>query len=187
MSNPWDSLPFPTSGDSDDRLTYEGVGRVMSEWEGNEFELARLHSVFLGDPDGDAAISSYGKGRIFQERIRILREAAERYFSRHPNQTMEGNFERLAVAAEGFADRRNEVAHGYVLPMNKMLFFMHQIGLPVSEVPLYALVPPLHTIRWHKEGLPKYAYTSSELRTLSERLLLLLGHVHHHRMTLLGQ
>ena len=159
----------------------------MSEWEHNEFELARLHSVLLGDPDGEAAIGSYGKGRIFLDRVRILREAAEGYFRRSPDQPLEGKFELLAAAAEGFADRRNEVAHGYVLRMNSIEFFMHQIGRPASDVDLYALIPPLHTIRWHKEGLPKYAYTSVELRALSERLLRLFGHVHHYRMTLLGQ
>jgi len=54
MSNPWDPPPTPSYADDDSDKTFCGVGYVMSAWETIEFELSRLHSVFEGDPDGDA-------------------------------------------------------------------------------------------------------------------------------------
>src|SRR5687768_16897531 len=50
MANPWDPLPLPRDADLDDKVTYEWVGRIVDRWEQIEFTLARLHSVFVGDP-----------------------------------------------------------------------------------------------------------------------------------------
>jgi hypothetical protein len=64
MSNPWDPLPFPKHGDSTENLTYQHVGRLVSLWEDIEFGFCRIHSVFLGDPDGQA-LRLYGARRAF--------------------------------------------------------------------------------------------------------------------------
>ena len=42
MANPWDPLPLPRDADLDDKLTFEGVGRIIDQWERIEFTLSRL-------------------------------------------------------------------------------------------------------------------------------------------------
>ena len=189
MSNPWDQPPFPTSGDPDDAITYEGVGRVVSHWESLEFELARLYTLFRGDPDGELLLDpkGYGSGRIFQERLKILNGAAEKFFLSNPAQNFEGGFSRIVNAVLGFADRRNDVAHGTVMPLENNSWVMHRFGKPKGGPPRqFLLVPPLHVVRKHEDGVPKYAYSSAELKTLADNLILLWGGISDYRKALLA-
>jgi hypothetical protein len=160
----------------------------MSQWEAVEFELARLYTVFVRDPDGESIQDpkGYGSGRIFQDRLTILRETAGDHFRRHPNQAWEGGFTRVANLVLGFSDRRNEAAHGYVMPMENNTYVMQRMGKRVGGPPQHLLVPPLHTIRKHDGGLPKYAYSSAELKELTDRLVLLWAEVSDYRRALLA-
>jgi len=47
MAEPWDPFPLPTHADHNDRITYEGVGRVLTMWEHVEFALSRVYSILL--------------------------------------------------------------------------------------------------------------------------------------------
>jgi len=173
MANPWDPFPFPTHGDSDDRITYEGVGRVLSQWEAIEFRLAQIYSVFVGDPNGDA-LKRYGAGRIFRDRFTALQTASEPYFIKRPNQELEAQLKCLGNAATGFADRRNDVAHGMVYPVNELTSFTDRFGSS-PNTPQHALIPPLYLARKHgADGLPTYAYCYAELRSLEARLIILV-------------
>ena len=184
MPEPWGPLPFPTRGDDDDGLTHEGVGRVMSAWEAIEFELSRTYSIFHGEPDGPG-IQVYGTGRIFQERLRLLRVAADRHFCRYPNQPLEGAFDRLGEALAWYADRRNEVAHGFVFAIHNMTYFMRRFGLRTGGKPQFLLIPPLYTVRNHTDGLPDYAYAYTDLLLLRDRIHYLLGEIMQYRSNLL--
>ena len=189
MPNPWDPLPFPTRGDDDDRLTFEGVGRVISHWEAVEFELARLYSAFVGDPDGEPMQKGYGQGRIFQDRLRIARLAASKWFIEAPDQHAEAGFDHLAFSAEKFAERRNEVAHGIVFRVQNMTYFRNRFGLSADRRSVFALIPPLYTLRKHDNatGMPTYAYASVELQTLTDRLLSLVVDTRSYREAFFGR
>jgi hypothetical protein len=39
MSNPWDRQPLPSAGNADPNDIYNGVGRVLSQWEIVELQL----------------------------------------------------------------------------------------------------------------------------------------------------
>lgn len=167
--NPWDPIPIPTHADPIDSATYEGVGRVISQWESVEFQLSRLYSAFVGDSDGPP-IQQYGVGRIFKERLAILERSAQQWFISQPSQHAEGHFDRIVEQVRGFADRRNEVAHGIVFPVHTVSFFMETMKLP-SGNEWWALVPPYHLLRKHDErGAPTYVYTRAELFTLAATL-----------------
>src|SRR4051812_37914828 len=114
MENSWDPLPLPRDADLDDKATFEGIGRIVHRWEFIEFNLARIHSVFVGDPDGSAALREYGNGRNISERGAIIRASFERWAALSPNQKREGQFNKFMREVVGFADRRNEIAHGIV-------------------------------------------------------------------------
>lgn len=185
MSDPW-IIRFPDQGDANIRLTHQGVGMVIDRWEAIELELARLYSVFNADPDG-AAVNDYGRPRIFAERILGLRKTAETYFTRMPDQALEGEFARVTLIAERFADRRNEVAHSFVMPVENMTYFQERMKLSKARRHHYLLIPPIHTVRKHVGGLPSYAYSYPTLSELAKRLGTALGEIHVFREAILAR
>ena len=171
MSNPWDSFPIPIRGDDHVHVTYEWVGRAISQWEHVEYQLSRLYSVLEGHPDEERALREYGSaGRIFRDRLGGLRASAEKWFVRSPNQELEKELELLCVEVEGFSNRRNEVAHSVVFPTDFLPFFTD--GKIAPGVRRWAVIPPFFTQRKHDSttSYPVYAYTSRELRELQKRL-----------------
>lgn len=183
--NPWDSFPFPLSGDQDPTNTYAGVGLVTSEWESVEFNLARLHGTFVeGDPSG-ASIRDYGKGRIFSDRIRDLQKIGCKYFTQHCNQDLEGGFHAICINATGFSARRNEVAHGLVMEVSGIQFFQEKLKLADLSEKQHLLVPPYHIMRQHEwDGMPSFAYNSAQMHQLASRILSLSDAIVAYRQSL---
>ncbi|WP_157775396.1 hypothetical protein [Hartmannibacter diazotrophicus] len=139
----------------------------MSAWEGLEFELSRLHSYFCNDPDGDA-ITEYGSGRIFRDRIDILSRKADSYFVGHCSQTKEARFSEIVRVATHLSGTRNDIAHGIVMDVSGIQHFVQTIKLIEKGIPQYLLVPPIHTIRKHINGLPEYALNSKQLKLFAK-------------------
>jgi hypothetical protein len=186
MSQPthdtWDAPPIPLNGDLDENRTYSGVGRVLSGWEAMEAELSHIYSVFVGKFRQDEAYREYGTGRIFTDRMKTLRMAAERYFVSHPNQSREGQFDCLAEIAVKFADRRNEVAHSVV----RDLGYFKQLQTSDAFRSQFFLVPSYYNYkRFRSNNMPTYAYTSIELAHLTSGLWVLQGHLAVYRDALL--
>lgn len=169
MPNPWDRPPFPTSCDDNPDTTFNAVGRVMTHWETVEFELARLYSLLVGAPDGPA-LHQYGAGRIFRDRLVALRQAAGKHFVQRPHQAWEAQFDFVAVRAEGFSDRRNDVAHGVVFEVSGITFFRERVGLSKGGNQQFLLIPPIYARRWHDGGLPIFCYGSHEMIALHGQL-----------------
>ena len=169
--NLWDAQPLPVVGDEDPKLTFQGVGMVMTAWESVEFELSRLYSVFASDADGES-MRVYGEGKIFRDRINALRGISQKTFTASPNQNKEGCFAFIANSIEGFSQRRNEVAHGIVFPIHTLTVFRSRLPRSEQERNHFALVPPYYLGRKHDAatGVPAFVYTSSELKSLSMRL-----------------
>ena|SRR5271165_1112096 len=126
-----------------------------------EWQLARLYSAFSGKLDDGGLLREYGTGQIFRLRLVALRTKAEAYFTQHCNQDLEGRFDQVCTAVKGFGDRRNEVAHGVVLPAEMFL------GHGVRNINTWVLVPPYSMKRNFNEiDMPNYLYTSRELNRL---------------------
>jgi hypothetical protein len=175
LAKPWDPLPFPNRGDLDVRATYEALGRLVHFWEEIDFQLARIYSIMVGDPDGDA-LREYGSGRNIPEKLVKLRKAAdEQWFKRKPNQRREGEWDRLLDQVEGFAERRNEFAHGLVYPLTYLTLFRERTDLPDYLVQ-YGIIPGYQTLkRYSASGIPSFMYTSENMTTLQERMTLLFA------------
>ena len=170
MANLWDPPPIPRDGDLDDRLTFEGIGRIIDQWERIEFTIARLHSVFAGGPDESSEMREYGAGRNVVERSIIIKTQADKWFVKHPNQRQEGQFDKLMREYLGFADRRNEIAHGIVHPVSGLTYF-RQRTTRADYLVQYAVIPPYQVMkRYHDNGVPKYMYASPEMELLMDRL-----------------
>jgi hypothetical protein len=129
----------------------------------------------------------YGDGTIFRERLKILREAACSHFVAHPDQELEGAFDEITAAVEGFANRRNDVAHSVVMPINKLTTFRERFdGVTVDGPKQYLLFPPLYSIRKaDAEGLPSFAYSFDSLMELAGRLAKLGEALSYYRKMLL--
>jgi hypothetical protein len=170
MPNPWDPLRFPIVGDADPYDLYAAVGTFVSEWEAVEMTLAQLYSIFVGQGPAGKAIQDYGRGRIFRERLTDLERVAQSYFIRHNSQNLEGEFDEICLAAKGFADRRNEVAHGLVMEVSNIQFFRDKLQLAPAGAQ-HLVIPPYHAVRNHAAGFPVWAYNGEQIRTFARRFI----------------
>jgi hypothetical protein len=94
----------------------EWVGRVMSTWEHVEFGLARLYSIFVRAPDIPEGVFGY-KGTIFRERLNALRGRAQTYFVAHPDQQLEGTFDRMVLRKAFLFDALDPTNPGHEVPV----------------------------------------------------------------------
>ena len=91
-------------------------------------------------------------------RLTALILIADAYFTRHCNQDLEAKFDNLCVASEGFADRRNEVAHEVQFKLTIFSFF-----IPIALITIPVLPPYSARSSFYYLNLPTYIYTSKEL------------------------
>jgi hypothetical protein len=155
---------MPAHGDEDEGRTFEGIGRIVSEWEYVELELGHLYTVLV-DRFGDIeALQEYGSGGLFSQRVSILVRAQEQCFHRTPHQALEGEFDELIQRIRKYADRRHDVAHGIVKPIQWV--FPPGDARRVENVIgfQYCVVPP-HYKDNHLDpnNLPLYLYTYEEM------------------------
>jgi hypothetical protein len=164
MSDPWDIPPFPPHGDDDADDTYKMVGRCLTEWEETEYLLSQLYSQFRGNPAHVPTMRQYGQPTIFAERTKILRTTFKAFITKHPNQNVEGDFDDLMQRITRFADRRNEIAHGVVRPLQWVLPRLSEYEAIRNDPLQYALIPPLYTNKkLDALNRPTYIYTANEL------------------------
>jgi hypothetical protein len=181
MPNPWDIPPFPDHGDPVDDHTYAGVGRVLSQWEVIEIEISGIYAAFTGRYHSVAVRHEYGAGLIFTLRADLTKKAAQKFFIKKPNQNLEACFDLLMNEVENFSDRRNEVAHGIVRPLQfiRLLNVGDRLGLQ------FFLIPPIYTKRkFDISNIPKYIYTSKELLNFESALVVLASRLTRFRTSL---
>jgi hypothetical protein len=189
MSNPWDVPPLPSTADEDDNATYAGVGRVLTQWEGIESNLSRIFSMFHNKPDDYETIRKYGEPLVFTYRFSNLQRVATQFFIKRHNQEIEGTLDEMADKIVGFSLRRNEVAHGIVNMVQFYPWFLERAGSLKPHTRYWALIPPYHSIRSHKDTggnvplsrIPAFVYTSIELRELEQKLQALYGEIGTYR------
>ncbi|MBO6724190.1 MAG: hypothetical protein JJ911_00830 [Rhizobiaceae bacterium] len=169
MADPWD-IPLPIVADYDESPLYEALGRAVDRWEHIEWTLSMLYSLFVGDHTF-LSMREYGaNGNIFRDRLAGLERAADAWFVKNCNQSAEGEFNRLMVAARGFSDRRNEFAHGVVANVAPHIFWRCRL-LSAPEPDRYLVVPPIYIVRKYDEyGLPTFGFSSFELEILHNRM-----------------
>jgi hypothetical protein len=159
------SPPLPDHGDDDEDTVFLGVGKVISAWETIEFELSRLYSVFSDDPDGET-MRGYARN-IFSTRLDALIDQASQYFTRRPSQQMEGAFRDLCSLLRRLAQRRNEIAHGFVFNIEPVAAFNIRFVPQARGKPQYAVIAPYYSLKQHDpDGLPAYAYNRAAMEDL---------------------
>lgn len=166
---PWDAPPLRfESGDSSTAITYESVGRALSKWELFEGEMADLFAALVGaHPDSLPAVRAYGSVQSFRGRADMVESAAEAFFILYPNPEVEKQLTAVMVMARGFADRRNEVAHGVV---REPVWDDGKRGAGLfpatySTTKNRMVIPGELILR---VPMPKYAYTSEEINRFNQ-------------------
>jgi hypothetical protein len=131
MTNPWDRQPFPSKGDDNQDILYAAVGRVISQWENVELGLSHLYAIFIGQPFTVGIYAQYYEpSKTFMTRLAAVERQSERFFQKAPNQAIEGEFSDLVKRVNGFSERRHEVAHGFVRPIQ-----WYHVVLPSLSAP----------------------------------------------------
>lgn len=178
---PWDPPPIPVKGDPDIETVYAAIGTALSAWEGLEEQLANIFAALVA-PDGIQlpAQRAYGSILTFRGRGELITAAAGAVFFLFPNTGLRTSIKNLLDEASQFAARRNEIAHGKVVP-----FYVPQsglFGLPMTHHARragYVLQPsgyatnkrelqPGRLIIEEARQTPKYAYSSVELLALQK-------------------
>jgi hypothetical protein len=176
MTDPWDRPPFPTCGDDAEDSTYVGVGRVLSQWENVELGLSHIYAMFINKPFSIGIYDQYyDDAKTFRQRLATVTRRGERFFQRHPDQSVEGDFSHLMKKVGGFSERRHEVAHGFVRPIQWYSVALPNMTIPDDAPFQFCVVPPHYQGNWFDtNSMPKYVYTSKELTEL-ERLIFFLS------------
>src|SRR3954470_8725648 len=96
MSDPWDIPPGPYAVDVSANAIYAAVGHALSEWEELDFGLAMLYVAFMQLPASTAiAHTDFRNATIFASRANRVDDAARQFFTAHPSQEIESEFERI--------------------------------------------------------------------------------------------
>lgn len=167
VRKPWERPLTPTIGDTNVENTYAGIGRVTSEWENIELVLADLFSLFVGRYQDPLAIQEYGSENVFSRRAEHLCNAATGFFQNHPNQSLEGELDELMGRLREYAQRRHDVAHGVVKPMQ---WSRSPHAHEESDALHYCVVPPDHKGKDYRADEPAYAYTRAEMDLIANSL-----------------
>jgi hypothetical protein len=115
----WDRLPATTS-DTDENTLYLAVGRALTEWEKVEEQLWVLYRAFLDLTTQPSIMEKgYRSSLQFDQRKTKLEDAAELYFTHHPDSQLRALFEEALTYAERFVSRRNDIAHGMVMSLKE--------------------------------------------------------------------
>lgn len=152
---------------------FQALGVALNRWEYIEYGLSVMYSLFAGELTAQN-LRDYGAGTIFSQRLDRLEARASAWFVRNCDQHAEGEFDRLATAARGFAGRRNEFAHGLVMNVTNTIFWRLQLRLGTGDKEQHLVIPPLHVWRKFDDGgMPVFGYSSYELNIISRRLMAL--------------
>ena len=174
--NPWERLPWPEHGDLDRKETFAGVGIALTQWAHYEAALCRLFSAFIAqDRDSHAARRAFGAVRTFEGRMDMLEAAASTYFAYFNDEDLQKNWTEIRKLGKHYSQRRNEIAHGAVLP-----FYPKIVGsgpnpdgvclLPAEIDTKKQDVWGRATFAYNAESLNHYAYEFSNLTQAPQRL-----------------
>ncbi len=177
----WDRpVPVAKGGGTPEPLL-TAVGKSLSYWEHVENHLANLFAVFVGaeiSRDRPApAIRAYGTIVSFRSRASMLDAAARAFFLQQPDLGWRKTWTDLLEELSGFADRRNDIAHGaaellYDLREEKKLGFFLLPGLYASK-------------KYPSDGPPAYRFSAKQVKQLAQQFSDLANKVERFRHAIL--
>lgn len=163
--------------------TYAGIGRVTSEWEGVEVQLSVLYSLFARRFEELEALREYGNGAVFAHRVEKLGRAKDIFFQKMPDQGLEAEYDALVERVRRFADRRHDVAHGIVRPIQ---WIYPPDTSSTKPVPFsFCVIPPNYKKKhFDPANMPLYVYTRPQLDILQGAIFGLIHEIIQYQLKL---
>lgn len=175
MSNerPW-SKPANSAipnrpGDLEEQPIYTALGRAVSNWEGVNAAMAVLFRVLIEEedrPELDAnAIEAFGSINNVHKRAKQIKDQWESFFDadfgrkKDEVHSFRQELAQLMAAYRGWAERRNDLAHGYVTRADGPDY--EQEDQPI--IATFALCPSHARFPKWLHGEPEYNYVASEI------------------------
>lgn len=174
---PWErpigSLVPNRMGDQNAEPLFCALGKAVSAWEGVQTATSGLYfAMRIGnaESEGDPGFQAFGGLNQVHKRRQELEERSRLFLEQHVHHSVEtvGRFETelkgVLAAYIGWAERRNDIAHGYVTEAQRPDY--HDPEQKIITV--YALCPSHARIaRWpHSE--PEYNYVVSDLEAFAK-------------------
>jgi hypothetical protein len=170
MPNPWDVPPRPADGTKNPDDIYREVGGALSSWEFIESYIARIFALLVADNAPVApfnrpnpALRAYGSVVSFQSRTAMVEAAAAAFFHNKPHPEFESRFKALMKAANGWAGRRNDIAHGKIggwnPDLNKCVLWPNDFNSRKNAL----------------DDRAAYAYNDQQIKEIGEKFMDLAG------------
>lgn len=156
-------------GDREAEPLYTALGRAVSDWEGVNAVTAALHRALMLDGDRDSfssvEIEAFGGLNNIHKRAKKLSDLSGKFFSavfgdqQDEAEEICNAISPLFAAYRGWAERRNDLAHGYVTRADGPDYYNEDQPI----VTTYALCPShARTPKW-PHGEPEYNYVAEEI------------------------
>ncbi|MDW3206837.1 MAG: hypothetical protein R8L07_14970 [Alphaproteobacteria bacterium] len=170
----WDAPPPPRDGDPDKETVFQAVGEALSAWEGLEEQFAGIFATLMNPDHPLAAKRAYGSVMSFRGRAELIEAAASAQFFLRQDEQLSSALSSQIVTARKFSPRRNEIAHGRVIPYFSMAYGPFGYRTARKTPSGYVLCPTDHATNKRElneprmlletaHEAPKYAYSSKEV------------------------
>ena len=174
----WDrpigSLTPNRMGDRSFDPLFLALGKAVSAWEGVQAATSSLYfAIRIGnsDTEGDPGFQAFGGLAMVHKRRKELEERSRLFltqdFGRNNDLALsfETDLKRTLSAYVGWAERRNDIAHGYVTEARTPDYYNPEQRI----ITVYALCPShARTGKW-LHGEPEYNYRAPDLDFFVER------------------
>jgi hypothetical protein len=175
MRNPWDrpsnsQIPNRT-GDRKKTPLFTSLGRALSAWEGVQVAIAILYKSLHDDsPINDNKFAEFDETLRVHERAKLIAIESAKFFDQNfsdpklSSDSLKLNLEKTLAAYKGWAERRNELAHGYVTKARSPDYSLEDQPIITN----YAILPShARAKKWFNEE-PEYNYVADEVKTFSQ-------------------
>ena len=176
----WDRPPHSgipnRNGDRNSAPIYTALGRAVSAWEGVQAAIAGVFAKLIaGDADLENRLIAFGDNSKVHDRAKQIKDEAVKFFARSfangPQNPRELRAELKSVLAayRGWAERRNDLAHGYVTPMRAPDY--NDDDQPMRK--FHSLLPSHSRITLWIHEQPIFNYVAAELRVFAKEFVAL--------------
>lgn len=152
LAEAWAMRPRSDIGNKTPELIFQAVGQSLTVWERLEIELAELFDTLVASGNRTGFIA-YREVISSQSRSQMLKAAAAFSLRQYPE--LNASTTAILAAVQGFAGRRNEIAHGIVFDLGEGGCFLAPSNL--------------NTRKWDKEGIAKYQYVAKDIEYYSQK------------------
>jgi hypothetical protein len=165
-------LTLPKAGDGKIETLYLAMGECMAAWAQLEYLLASLFHLFIGENEsGRAAVRAYGAAEAFYLQRQMLKAVEEVFFATRKDMEIifddttkscfRAEFKTFLNRAVKLSEFRNKIAHGRVAD-----YYLSGD----ESIAGYVLIPHYHDNKTDLNFNSGYAYSSHELKRLSDAL-----------------